>query len=160
MAAYISRHPAEQVYIFRGTLSSSVGGAFPENFNAVQRRTATRQGAGSTYSANVEEWVGPDGRIITAGAAYVRTAKEASPGVVEPAGFGSWVYWCQSDSEEFKKANPVQLNRQAPSVAGQPMRTRYGTPVVLPDGTTPLQPASGQPSRDEWSGELDGGTQA
>jgi hypothetical protein len=130
-----------------------------EAIGGILRRTQTRATSGAAFSAALDEWVGPDGRVIEAGAVYVREVYETAPGVLGTP--GSWVYFGQTWDATIKDLNAVVLNRQAKAAAGAPMINPLGLPIIDPStGTRPTQPASGQPSRDPWTGELDGGTQA
>lgn len=150
MPTYITQitHEAD---VFLGTLASiqALGGK--------QVRASERDEVGEAFSSPIDSWVGPDGRIITAGAVYLREVRETAPGVLGTP--GAWVYFGQVWESKVQALNAVVLNRQVAAVAGNPMRNPLGLPIVLPDGTRPNQPAQGEPARDPWTGELTGGTQ-
>lgn len=64
----------------------------------------------------------------------------------------------------FAEREPVRFNPdlEAAAVAGQPMVDRVGLPLYVDDDgdgkvpTRPNRPASGEPARDPWSGQLTG----
>ncbi len=136
-------HEAE---VFLGSLASiqSLGGK--------QLRQQERDEPAEAFSTAVDSWVGPDGRTITPGAVYLRQVYETAPGVLGTP--GPWTYFGQVWEAKVRDLNAVALNRTVAATAGLPMRNPLGLPIVLPDGTRPLQPATGQPARDPWTGEL------
>lgn len=150
MPIYIAE-VTKEAEVFLGTLASiqSLGGK--------QTRTSERDAVGESFGGQVDAWIGPDGRVITAGAVYLREVREVSPGVLGTP--GSWVYFGQVWEPKVQALNAAVLNRQTAAAAGNPMRNPLGLPVVLPDGTRPTQPLQGEPARDPWTGELTGGTQ-
>jgi len=149
--AYIAKISHEAV-TFLGNFATleAIGGQL--------RRTQTRATSGAAFSAALDEWIGPDGRVIEAGAVYVREVYETAPGVLGTP--GSWVYFGQTWDASIQDLNAVQLNRQAKAAAGQPMINPLGLPIIAAStGTRPTQAATGQPERDAWTGELTGGVQ-
>lgn len=140
-------HEAE---VFLGTVASvvAIGGKQVESKEKI---------AVGPYGSATERFEGPDGRTITAGAVYLRQVFETAPGVLGTP--GSWVYFGQVWESKVQELNAVNLNRTTAANVGAPMRNPLGLPIVLPDGTRPLQPAQGAPGRDAWTGELTGQAQ-
>lgn len=135
-----------QYEVFLGTLGTA------STTGVKQVRTQERDETGEAFSAAVDKWVTPQGLEVTAGAVMRRQVTEDVPGVVTP--IGDWRFHCYVGDPAIKGLKAVALNRSVQAAAGQPMRNPLGLPIVLPDGTRPNQPASGEPARDQWSGEL------
>jgi hypothetical protein len=133
--------------VFLGTMASAeaLGGKY------VSTRERTTVSAGG-FGGPVLSYVGPDGRVMTPGDVYVREVTEHTVG--QPPAVGSWAFYASIGDPKIQGLRAVNLNRQAASAPGQPMRTPAGTPIVFADGTRPLQPASGEPARDQWTGQL------
>lgn len=75
--------------------------------------------------------------------------------------------WMHVPKAAFVGLEPIRFNPnvEASAAAGQPMVDPVGLPIFQDldgDGkqpTQPVQPASGEPARDPWTGELTGETQ-
>lgn len=133
--------------VFLGTMASceALGGKY------VSTRERTTVSAGG-FGDPVLSYVGPDGRVMQPGDLYVREVTEHTVG--QPPAVGSWQFYASTGDPKIAQLRGVNLNRQASAAAGWPMRTPAGTPIVFADGTRPLQPASGEPARDQWTGQL------
>lgn len=94
-------------------------------------------------------------QVIQRGDVFVRPVRAAAGEETEEAGGWSWF----GTAETLRGAVRWRAVPAVVTVAGQPMRTPTGHPIFLPDGTRPLQPASGEPARDPWTGQLTGETQ-
>lgn len=108
-------------------------------------------------TAENDEWRDAAGqRRLLRGELFVRPLRLTSEEDGEPT--ASWRYWRAS----WEGAEDTVRMRLVPSItvaAGLPMRTPVGEPIIFADGTRPLQPASGEPARDQWTGQLTGGVQ-
>lgn len=92
---------------------------------------------------------------VRRGDVFVRPVRMVSGESVEETG-GAWTWFGSSGAlQGAVRWRPVAV---VVTEAGQPMRTPTGHPIFV-DGTRPNQPATGQPARDPWTGELTGGTQ-
>lgn len=131
---------------FRGTVASvaRIGG------KEIRSQEKTSPGP---YGPEVERFVGPDGQTITVGAVYRRQVIETAPNVFT---YGPWVFYGYQNEAKVKGLNALNPNRVVQVAAGQAMKNPHGWLIYLPDGTQPLQPASGELARDEWTGELTG----
>ena len=139
--------------VFFGTMASceALGGKY------VSTRERTTVAAGG-FGDPVLSYIGPDGRVMTPGDIYIREVIEHTVG--QPPTLGSWQFYASTGDPKISNLRAVNLNRQSASAPGTPMRMPTGLPIVFPDGTRPLQPAPGEPERDQWTGQLTGGTQA
>lgn len=117
-----------------------------------QLRTQERDETGEAFSAALDRWVTPTGVEVHPGAVMRRKVSEDAVGVVNAV--GPWEFFAYSWEPAVKGLKAVAMNRQVKAAAGQPMRNPLGLPIVLPDGTRPNQPATGEPARDQWTGEL------
>lgn len=82
-----------------------------------------------------------------------RPVSEDSVGVI--TALGPWEFFAYSWDPAVKQLKAVAMNRVVKAAAGLPMRNPLGLPVTLQsDLSRPLQPATGEPARDQWSGEL------
>ena len=138
--------------VFLGTMASAE--ALGGKLQSVRERTSV---AGH-LSDPVQSYVGPDGRTMRPGDVYLREVVEHTVG--QPPALGTWVFYASTGDPKIAQLRGVNLNRQAAAAPGQPMRNPLGMPIVFQDGTRPTQPAPGEPARDQWTGQLTGGTQA
>jgi len=138
--------------VFLGTMASceALGG----KYLSTRERTTV---AGS-FGEPVLTYIGPDGRVMQPGDLYIREVTEHTVG--QPPALGTWVFYASTGDPKIAQLRGVNLNRQAAAAPGQPMRNPLGMPIVFQDGTRPTQPAPGEPARDQWTGQLTGGTQA
>lgn len=138
-----------QYEVFLGNLATA------QPLGIVQRRTQERDEPAEAFSAPTDRWVTSDGVTVTTGAVVYREVVEHTPGQ-EPT-VGAWKFWGYIWEPRVQLLRAVALNRQVAAAAGQPMRNPLGLPVILQsDGTRPLQPASGEPARHPYTGELTG----
>jgi hypothetical protein len=138
--------------VFLGTMASceALGG----KYLSTRERTT---GAAGGFGDPVLSYIGPDGRTMTPGDVYLREVIEHTVGQAPTV--GSWQFYASIGDPKIAQLRGVNLNRQAASAPGQPMRNPLGLPIVFADGQRPLQPASGEPARDQWTGQLTGETQ-
>ena len=145
----LTTHDAE---VFLGTMASCelLGG----KYQSTRERTTVE----GSFSEPILQYIGPDGRVMTPGDVYLREVIEHTVGQAPTV--GSWQFYASIGDPKIAQLRGVNLNRQTSAAPGQPMRNPLGLPIVFADGTRPLQPASGEPARDQWTGQLTGGTQA
>jgi len=138
--------------VFLGTMASceALGG----KYQSTRERTTVAAGG---FGEPVLSYVGPDGRTMTPGDVYLREVIEHTDG--QPPTVGSWQFYATIGVPKNAQLRGVNLNRQTSAAPGQPMRNPLGLPIVFADGTRPLQPASGEPARDQYTGQLTGETQ-
>lgn len=137
--------------VFLGTMASAE--ALGGKLVTTRERTSVAGG----LSNPVTTYEGPDGRTMTPGDVYIREVVEHTVG--QPPTLGTWVFYASTGDPKIAGLRAVNLNRQTAAAAGQPMRMPIGLLIVLQDGTRPTQPASGEPARDQWTGQLTGETQ-
>ena len=137
--------------VFLGTMASceALGGKYLST-----RERTTVEGY---FGEPILQYIGPDGRVMTPGDVYIREVIEHTVGA-DPT-LGPWQFYASTGDPKVSTLRAVNLNRQTAAAAGLPMRNPLGLPIVFADGTRPLQPASGEPARDQWTGQLTGETQ-
>lgn len=132
--------------VFRGTLATA------KPLGIKQVRTQERDEPAEAFSAAVDSWVGPKNETLSAGAVMRREVRETARGVLgEP---GPWEFWGYIWEPRVQSLRPVLMGRVNAADPGQPMRNPLGWPIILPDGTQPVQPTPQEPQRDPWTGQV------
>lgn len=160
------QHIAKTVYavhIFEGTVASCTTQPAFQPLGGKQLKTQEKTGPGA-YSADVETYLGPDGRTLAIGDVYLAEAIETAPGVFT---YGPWVYDGHQSAEHAQRYDAVNPSRVVLANPGDPMRNPHGWVLQFPDPVDPTlpsvtiaQPASGDPNgRDPWTGALTGSPQ-
>jgi len=139
---------ARQVTVFDGTpaseeilgireyrVDSRDGGPSPEPWSGVERD--------DYYGFTAED-------RVEVGAMFERQLISQVDGTET---YGSWEYIGQATQVRDKYV-PVNIDRDRLSAPGAPMRRPEGSDLILPDGSQPNRPASGEQDLDPLTGEL------